>query len=65
MTEHVGVLQNDPNSGLRGRLEPEPTSAATVQVSDGDVFIDLQEEIRDRLAAPQVEGRGRRTKRRR
>jgi hypothetical protein len=65
MRDNVVILQNDPNSGLRQRLEPERTGTPSAQQSLDGVLIDLQELVRDRLAAPEVVvRRGRRSKRR-
>jgi hypothetical protein len=63
MTDDVGVLRNDPNSGLRHRLEPERSGTPSAQQSLDGVLIDLQELVRDRLAAPEVGRRGRRSRR--
>jgi len=65
MTDEVGILQNDPNNGLRVRLEPGMRGAPSAQESLAQALNDLQELARDRLAAPDEGRRRRRSKHRR
>ena len=59
MINAVGVLQNDPNCGLRGRIEPGHVSAVE---SLDRALVDLQELVRVRMDAPPEEHKGRRSK---
>jgi hypothetical protein len=60
MSDETGVLQNDPNRGLRDRLDPD----AGPPRSSRDTLImalhDLHETARDRLATPHPGRRERR-----
>jgi hypothetical protein len=59
-----GVLQNDPNHGLRGRLERDPDDPTTESVTVTQELVDLQEAVRERLAV-QVDAKPRRRRSRR
>ena len=60
MTDETGVLQNDPNRGLRDRIDPDPSAP----MSSRDALIlalhDLHQVARDRLATPEKARRRRR-----
>jgi hypothetical protein len=61
MTDETGILQNDPNRGLRDRMDHE-----TSQRSSQDTLIialhDLHEAARERLAEPEPTKRGRKSR---
>jgi hypothetical protein len=63
MTDKTGVLQNDPNRGLRDRIDPEdgsPNAQDTLIIA----LHDLHEAARERLAAPEPSRRGRKSRHR-
>ena len=60
----IGILQNDPNRGLRDRLGAEDEATMTAQDSLTLVLTDLHEAARSRLAAD-GEPHGRRRRHRR
>ncbi|MDP9242230.1 MAG: hypothetical protein M3O84_03545 [Actinomycetota bacterium] len=62
MTADIRALQNDPNCGLRGRLDPKRTSLPTAQESLTRALADLQKMARDRLTVPENTRRRRRPK---
>ena len=60
----VGVLQNDPNRGLRDRIEPEERGQISAQDSLTLVLSDLHEAARARMDAPEGSYEGRHRRRR-
>ena len=61
MTDETGVLQNDPNRGLRDRIDDE----ASPRSSQDTLIIalhDLHEAARERLATPEHTKRGRKSR---
>jgi hypothetical protein len=59
-----GILQNDPNHGLRGRLERDPDDPRIETVTVTQELIDLQEAVRERLEV-QVDPKPRRRRNKR
>lgn len=64
MTDEAGVIQNDPNRGLRDRIEPDPAPTLSSRDTLITALHDLHQAARDRLATPE-RGRGRRNRRHR
>ena len=63
MTHHeTGVLQNDPNRGLRDRIDPEETAPMTSRDTLILALHDLHEVARERLATPEIGRRARRSR---
>ncbi len=60
--DETGVLQNDPNRGLRDRIEPEETEPMTSRDTLILALHDLHEVARERLATPEIGRRGRRSR---
>jgi hypothetical protein len=65
MNDETGVLQNDPNRGLRDRIEPEEAPSMSPRDTLIIALHDLHQVARDRLAAPEPKHRGHRRHRRR
>jgi hypothetical protein len=60
MTDEIGVLQNDPNRGLRDRIgETTPRSSQDTLII---ALHDLHEAARERLATPEQTKRGRKSR---
>jgi hypothetical protein len=55
MNDVIGILQNDPNRGLRDRLDPEERASARDSLTL--VLSDLHEAARTRLEAPEATSR--------
>jgi hypothetical protein len=64
MTEETGVLQNDPNEGLRHRIEPDASPTRSSRDTLITALHDLHQVARDRLATPEKGHRRRRRHRR-
>ena len=60
--QETGVLQNDPNRGLRDRIEPEEAAPMTSRDTLILALHDLHEVARERLASPEIGRRGRRNR---
>jgi hypothetical protein len=64
MTDETGVLQNDPNRGLRDRIDPGDGSPRDAQDTLIIALHDLHEAARERLAVPERSRRGRKSRHR-
>ncbi len=62
MTDQTGVLHNDPNRGLRDRIEPDDAPPRSSQDTLIIALHDLHEAARERLAAPEPSRRGRKSR---
>ena len=60
--DETSVLQNDPNRGLRDRIDPEETAPMTSRDTLILALHDLHEVARERLATPDGGRRGRRSR---
>jgi hypothetical protein len=60
MSDDAGVLQNDPNRGLRDRIDPGTQPARSSRDTLIMALHDLHEVARDRLATPPIDPKRRR-----
>jgi hypothetical protein len=60
--DETGVLQNDPNRGLRDRIDPEDAPPKTSRDTLILALHDLHEVARERLATPEIGRRARRSR---
>ena len=59
MTDETGVLQNDPNRGLRDRLDPEAAPARSSRDTLILALHDLHQAAGDRVTVPDTRRRRR------